>query len=52
MELRLSRSLGFGLHEDVDLTNFTQKPRCSGFNWKWMPTLPTRRRPWAAPAGG
>ncbi len=26
LELRLSRSLGFGLHEDVDLTNFTQRP--------------------------
>ncbi len=26
VELRLSRSLGYGLHEDVDLTNFTQQP--------------------------
>ena len=26
LELRLSRSVGCGVHEDVDLTNFTQKP--------------------------
>ncbi len=26
VELRLSRSVGYGVHEDVDLTNFTQKP--------------------------
>jgi len=25
VELRLSRSVGYGLHEDIDLTNFTQK---------------------------
>ncbi len=26
VEMRLSRSVGYGVHEDVDLTNFTQKP--------------------------
>ncbi len=26
VEVRLSRSVGYGVHEDVDLTNFTQKP--------------------------
>jgi glycogen debranching enzyme len=26
VELRLSRYVGFGLHEDVDLTNYTQQP--------------------------
>ena len=26
LELRLSRSVGYGLHEDVDVTNYTQKP--------------------------
>ena len=26
LELRLSRYVGGGLHEDVDLTNFTQRP--------------------------
>ena len=26
VELRLTRSVGYGLHEDVDLTNYTQEP--------------------------
>jgi hypothetical protein len=26
LELRLSRSVGYGVHEDVDVTNFTQTP--------------------------
>ena len=26
VELRLSRSIAYGVHEDVDLTNFTEKP--------------------------
>jgi len=26
LELRLSRSVGYGVHEDVDLTNYTQQP--------------------------
>src|SRR5581483_4628874 len=26
LELRLSRSVGYGIHEDVDFTNFTQQP--------------------------
>ena len=26
VELRLSRSVAYGVHEDVDLTNFTEKP--------------------------
>jgi len=26
LELRLSRSVGYGLHEDVDITNFRQEP--------------------------
>src|SRR5215469_15271959 len=26
VELKVSRTVGFGIHEDIDITNFTQKP--------------------------
>jgi hypothetical protein len=44
LELRLSRYVGEGLHEDVDLTNYTQESVEFTLELEWIATSSIRRR--------
>jgi hypothetical protein len=45
LELRVSRYAGEGVHEDIDLTNFTRQRTSFLFELRSMPISPTRSRP-------
>jgi hypothetical protein len=45
IELKVSRTVGLGVHEDIDFTNFTQQTTHFTSKSSWTAISPTRPKP-------